>query len=60
MTAMIPKCASRKARHSTIHEKYRQVLEQPGLTAEQIEQMRKHMILLAQTICGHVWGKKVY
>ena len=57
---MIPKHLRRKARHNKLHDKYRELLKQPGLTAEQIEEMRKHVILLAQTICEHVWGKKVY
>ena len=60
MTTMIPKRRRRKTRQSKIHEKYRQLLKRPGLTAEQIEEMRKHVILLAQTICEHVWGKKFY
>ena len=57
---MISKHLRRKTRHSKLHDKYRELLKQPGLTAEQIEDMRKHMILLAQTICERVWGKKIY
>ena len=57
---MIPKHLYRKTRHSKLHDKYRELLKQPGLTAGQIEDMRKNVILLAQTICEHVWGKKVY
>jgi hypothetical protein len=60
MTTIIPNRGGRKARQSTIHEKYRQILNRPDLTVEEIEAMRKHMILLAQTICEHVWGKKVH
>jgi hypothetical protein len=43
-----------------IHGKYRRLLRQPGLTAGKIEQMRKHVILLAQTICEHVWRRRFY
>ncbi len=42
------------------YEKYRQVLERPDLTKEEIDQMRMYMKTLAMTICEHVWGKKVY
>jgi hypothetical protein len=57
---MISKRLHRKTRNSKLHDKYRELLKQPGLTAEQIEEMRKHLILLAQTIREHVWDKKVY
>ena len=30
------------------------------LTDKQIDQMRKHLGLLARTICEHVWKKKFY
>jgi hypothetical protein len=56
---MIPKHVRRKTRHNKIHDEYRGLLRQPGLTVAQIEEMRQHMILLAQTICEHVWGKRV-
>jgi hypothetical protein len=35
-------------------------LKRPGLTDQEIEAMRKHLILLAQTVCEHVWGKKFH
>jgi hypothetical protein len=60
MTTAVYKRGGRKARQSKIHEKYQQLLKQPGLTVEEIEGMRKHIILLARTICEHVWGKKFY
>jgi hypothetical protein len=41
-------------------EQYRQLLNRPRLSDQEIEAMRKHIILLAQTICEHVWGKKFY
>jgi len=43
-----------------IYQKYRAVLAMPDLTQKEIDEMRKHLRLLAQTICEHVWGKKVY
>lgn len=57
MTADRPR---RLAQQAKIHEKYRRLLRRPGLTVEQVEEMRKHVIRLAQTICEHVWGKTVY
>ncbi|MFQ5962652.1 MAG: hypothetical protein ACE5KZ_00025 [Candidatus Scalinduaceae bacterium] len=43
-----------------IYEKYRRILKMPDLTNKEIDEMRKHLGLLAQTICEHVWGKKFY
>jgi hypothetical protein len=57
MTAKHPR---RRTHRSKVHGKYRRILTRPNLTVEQIEEMRKHIILLAQTICEHVWGKKFY
>jgi hypothetical protein len=52
------------ARHSKkkvdTYELYRRVLKKPQLTDKEIDEMRKHVILLAQIICEHVWGKKFY
>ena len=52
--------ARHKAHRNRLHDKYGRLLKERGLTAEQIEAMRKHVILLARTICEHVWGKKFY
>lgn len=49
-----------KRRKSDIYEKYRRVLKMPNLTNKEIDEMRKHLSLFAQTICEHVWGKKFY
>jgi len=49
-----------KKRKKDIYDKYRQILKMPDLTKKEIDEMRIHMILLAQTICEHVWGKKFY
>jgi hypothetical protein len=57
---MTPERASRKARQSRLHDTYHKFLKQPGLTTEQIEAMRRHVIFLARTICEHVWDKKFY
>lgn len=53
--------ATRRSPHKEdIYVKYRRVLEMPDLTKTEIDQMRVHVILLAQTVCEHVWGKKFY
>jgi hypothetical protein len=52
--------AKEKRRKADIYEKYRGILKMPRLTNKEIEEMRKHLALLAQTICEHVWKKKFY
>jgi len=49
-----------KKRKGDIYDKYRQILKMPDLTKKEIDEMRIHMTLLAQTICEHVWRKKFY
>ncbi len=49
-----------KKRKVDIYEKYRSILKMPGLTNKEIDEMRKHLGLLAQAICEHVWEKKFY
>jgi hypothetical protein len=56
----IIKRTKEKRRKADIYEKYRRILNMPNLTNKEIEGMRKHLCLLAQTICEHVWGKKFY
>lgn len=51
---------SGKKSKSDINEKYRRILQMPDLTNKEIDEMRKHLGLLTQTICEHVWGKKFY
>ncbi|MHC4269537.1 MAG: hypothetical protein ACYSTS_13840 [Planctomycetota bacterium] len=43
-----------------IYEKYRCILNMRGLTNKEIDVMRKHLGLLAQTTCEHVWKRKLY
>ncbi len=53
--------AKRKRRKKEdIYKKYRQILRRPDLTDVQIDEMRKHLGLLARTICEYIWGKKFY
>ncbi len=49
-----------KKRKVDIYENYRRILKMPGLTNQEIDEMRKRLCLLAQTTCEHVWGKKFY
>jgi len=54
-------CKARKRkRKRDIYSKYRRILRMPSLTNEEIDEMRKHLGLLARTICEHVWGEKFY
>jgi hypothetical protein len=39
---------------------YRRMLRTPDLTDKEIDEMRKHVIGLAQAVCEHVWGKRFY
>ena len=43
-----------------ILNEYRLVLKKPNLSNKEVEEMRKNLRLIAQTICEHVWGKKFY
>jgi len=52
--------AKEKRIKTDIYEKYRSILKMPRLTNKEIDEMRKHFTLLAQTICEHVWGEKFY
>lgn len=47
-------------RKEDIHDAYRRILVKPDLTNDEIDKMREYVILLAQSVCEHVWGKKFY
>jgi hypothetical protein len=49
-----------KRRKRDIYDKYRGILEISDLTEKQIDEVRKHLALLARTVCEHVWGRKFY
>ena len=57
---MTSKKAKAKKGKTDIYSKYRQILDVPDLTEKQIDQMRRHLGILARTICEHVWRKKFY
>jgi hypothetical protein len=57
---MTAKALAADRRTRKIHELYRRVLGRPALTDREIEEMRKHLIRLAETLCEHVWGKNFY
>ena len=58
MTTKKPK--RRKTRGSEIYARYREILEMPDLSRKEVDEMRENVRLLAQAICEHVWGKKLY
>jgi hypothetical protein len=39
---------------------YRKILQTRDLSDQEIDDVREHMIQLAQTLCEHVWGKRFY
>jgi len=43
-----------------IYDQYRENLQMPQLTNEEIDKMRPHIQLIARTICEHVWGEDFY
>ena len=52
--------SEKRKKKTNINDRYREILEKPNLSDKEIEAMRLHLGLLAQTICEHVWGKKFY
>jgi len=56
----MPERKNKKSNRTDIYDKYRCVLKMPDLSKKEINEMRKNLIFLAQTICEHVWGKKFY
>ena len=52
--------SSGRKKKKDICDQYRELLHMPELTDLEVDEMRKPVILLAQTICEHVWGKKFY
>lgn len=50
----------KKKKRPNIYDKYRRILKMPNLSNKEIDEMRKNLSFLAQTICEHVWGKKFY
>ncbi len=49
----------RKNEKETIYEKYREILEKPKLSDEEIDKMRKNIRLLAFTLTEHVLKTKI-
>jgi len=54
------KSRHKKPQKESINEKYREILEMPDLTDDEIDRMREHMQMMARIICEYVWNKKVY
>jgi len=49
-----------KNQKKDICEKYRQILKMPNLSGKKIDEIRKNLRLICQSICEHIWGKKLY
>lgn len=50
----------KKRNQPDIYDQYRRILAAPDLAKREIDEMRRHLGLLARTICEHVWKKKIY
>jgi hypothetical protein len=50
----------KRKRRPDIYEKYHRILKMRRLSRKSIDEMRRNLCLVAQTICEHVWGKKLY
>jgi hypothetical protein len=60
LVTTMPEKTTKSAKSTKMRDLYRKVLGRPELTDREIDEMRKHVIRLAQTICEHVWGKRFY
>jgi hypothetical protein len=56
----MPERKIKKSSRNDIYNKYRRILKMSDLSKAEIDEMRKNLIFLAQTLCEHVWGKKFY
>jgi len=56
----VSKTPRRSGDKTNAYELYRRVLKMPHLADAEIDTMRRHMVLLAQTICEHVWGRRFF
>ncbi len=43
-----------------MREVYRKILQSPDLSDQEIDEMRQHVIRLAQVLCEQAWGKRFY
>lgn len=50
----------KRRKRPDIYDEYRRILKMPDLSNKKIEEMRKNLVFLAQTICEHIWGKRFY
>jgi hypothetical protein len=49
-----------KTKKTNIYNLYREILQIPGLSKSEINQMRHNIIRLARATYEYVWGKKFY
>lgn len=58
MTAEVQR-RPKAAKTESLRGQYRGILGRPTLSDQEVDEIRKHVIRLAQTICAKVWGKRV-
>lgn len=51
--------SKRKRKEKSIYDKYREILEAPGLSRDEIDKMRTYVRLMALAITEHVTQSKV-
>jgi hypothetical protein len=52
--------SAKDERRPRLREQYRILTGQATLSDQQVEEMRRNVIRLAQSICEHAWGKRFY
>jgi hypothetical protein len=50
----------KRKKRPDVYAKYRRILKMPDLSNKKIDEMRKNLGFIAQTICEHIWKKKFY
>lgn len=50
---------ARKIKEKSIYDKYREILDKPKLTDEEIDKMRRNIRLLALSLVEHVSNRKI-
>lgn len=60
LSRITPMNTYKNPKRKNIYDEYRRILKKASLSNTEIDNMRHHIRLLAQTVCEHVWKKKFY
>lgn len=58
MASFIPK--QKRGRPENDDTRYRDLLEQPDVSTEEIEQIRQTLRAIARAVCEHIWHQEFY